>query len=298
MATGCDGGSAPPRALERGTFHLDVTETLEGEPTTPNITDLFITRRLLYLGFERVEDPAAADYRIEGSVVCTYYQDHQFHYYDHSVHLEHQFQAVVKCTLTEVAGKDGQEPRTEVFDFPEPLIYGREKMDDARRDIRRDAGTLLANRLCSGKLLGDPQLVGLMNSLGDGASPKTFNAVIDELVKVGKRSVPYLLEALADDRTVKLTGEYPGLDASNREKFYYYHVADAALKRILRAESGLGIDSTEDYLLNVQAGWTWKWEDMQQVPKKYRILTKKRADTVKATPHGTYQASEAVGDDE
>ncbi|MEM7166643.1 MAG: hypothetical protein AAF581_14340 [Planctomycetota bacterium] len=298
VGLGCESNSQVPRPLDKGSFHLAIPETLEGEVTDINVTELFLTRRLLYMGYQRVEEAAKADILITGSVDCTYYQDHKFHFYDHSVHLEHQFKALVKCTVVDTRKPADAEDRKEILDFPEPLIYGRDKMEDARLDIRRDAGTLLAKHVFHGKIFGDARVVALVDAVGDYRDVRPIHVLIHEFVKCGHDAVPYLLEMLDDDRKVDRAGDYPGMDDSNRELLSYPHIADAALRQILGRDSGLGIDSTSDYIQDVQKAWTWAWEDLQQVPQKYRILTKERQNTRKAAQWGTYQENEAITGDE
>ncbi|MEO2149144.1 MAG: hypothetical protein ABGY15_03040, partial [bacterium] len=117
--------------LKRGTAHVDVSETLDGDPTEINITRLIIERGLSLHGFELVPR-AEAQFLVEGTLTCDYFQDLTFEFKEAKQHLEYQFHGKFEGKLTSV--KDG---RLQELSFPQPLMNGRTDLAMARRDIRR-----------------------------------------------------------------------------------------------------------------------------------------------------------------
>ncbi|MGE3164991.1 MAG: hypothetical protein AB7O52_08795 [Planctomycetota bacterium] len=285
LSGGCTGSSRPTPLgvpLNRGTVYVKIEETLDGEPTAVNLIQELVTRRLLYHGFHLVEAPERARYRVEGSLHCRFHKDHTFDFGDQSTHLEYQFEAQLDCTLTDTQGTSGDtpDPLTERFAFPEPLIYGRTQMAAAKRDIRRYAESIFSPQLLNGRILGNPEVKALVDALGNPYDTRTFNEVLDGLVRIGPRAVPYLLDGLTDSRPVRLAGTYPGLEDWNRDSLHFAHIFDRALGEILQRYSPLTLDSTEELLLRVQRGWTWAWEDLQQIPETYRAFAAERKDVV------------------
>lgn len=300
---GCTGGRAPRSStpggpLDRGQVFVNITETLDGEPTEVNMVQQLLCRRLLYHGFRLVDEREKARFRIEGWLQCRHYRDTSFDYEEHSTHLEHQFQAELDCTLEDTSSTPDTDPelRTERIVFPEPLIYGRRSLAAAKRDIRRYAESILSPQLLNGRILGNPRVTDLINSLGNPYETRTFNEVVADLVTIGPAAVPYLLDGLTDSRPVRLEGQYPGLEKWNRDSFRYYHVFDQALGEILNRYSSLTLESSEEHLLRVQRGWAWAWEDLQEVPDAYRAFAEDRRETVPATPPGATPASPGAAD--
>ncbi|MFQ5653226.1 MAG: hypothetical protein ACE5GW_00670 [Planctomycetota bacterium] len=293
-ARGCESErpEAPRKPLDRGTFFVAITETLEGEPTEVNIAEHLITRTLLGHGLTPAPRRENARYLLEGTLTCAYHKELTFEFGDMKQLLEHQYKALFECSLTDTrpgaaAGESSGEhtsgePDVEVLDFPEPLINGRTDRKLARRDIRRRAATNICERMMNGRLLGRPEIKGLLDALGDPLDPRTFNDIAGRLAAIGIPAVPYLLDALRDDRPVRMKGDYAGLEERNLDAMRYYHVADLALGEILRRSSGLAIDSTEEMHLRVITGWTWAWEDLEGIPEVYRVYPEQRKSSVPA----------------
>ncbi|MEE8143091.1 MAG: hypothetical protein V3T77_08325 [Planctomycetota bacterium] len=282
--------SSPPfRPLDRGTFSISIVEVMEGHVTEQNIAQQLITRLMIQHGFHLAKKPEEARYRIEGTLDCTFHKKLNFEYEEQKVHLEHQYKADFRCILSDRGedpdrrkGEGTAKPVVEEFHIPE-LINGRIDQRDAKRDIRRRAGTIMAQRLVSERLLGEPKIKGLIDALGDAYDPRTFNQVVEELTARGAEAIPYLLDTLRDERPVRLSGEYPDLKEWNKDSLRYYHIADLALSEILGRTSGLAIDSSEEYRLRVSLAWTWAWEDLQGIPQVHRTQPERRKRTVPAT---------------
>lgn len=261
------------QALMRGSAHVEVKEILDGASTEFNITQLLLERSLSMHGFELV-DRDQADYVIEGTMTCDYYQDLTFEFNEQSQHLEHQYHGKFAGHL--ISKSSGGEV-VQDLSFPEPLMNGRTQMELAQRDIRRRSATLVAENLLRGDILGDPEVRGLLDALTDPLDGRFYNQIQDEIVQFGARAVPHLLEALRDERDVSLEGSYPGFPDLVKGELKVYHIADLALRDLLDRDSGLDPLASDEYLLRIRTGWQWLWEDFQQIPDGLRIKIDQRA---------------------
>jgi hypothetical protein len=260
------------QTLERGTAHVDVSETLDGDPTEINITRLIIERGLSLHGFQLVPR-AEAQFLVEGTLTCDYFQDLTFEFKEAKQHLEHQYNGKFEGKLISV--KDG---RLQELSFPQPLMNGRTDLDMARRDIRRRSATIISETMLRGPILGTPGIRGLLDALTDPLDGRFYNQVMEEIAEHRERAVPYLIGALRDDRAVRLEGAYPGFPELEEGELKVYHIVDKTLAMILDRDSGLDPISSDDYIQRVRTGWQWLWEDMQNIPDELRIRKSKREE--------------------
>ncbi|MEC9476875.1 MAG: hypothetical protein VX764_07565 [Planctomycetota bacterium] len=279
----CDAPKEPAptnqvQALMRGTAHVEVNEMLDGAATDFNITQLLLQRSLSMHGFQLVNRDQA-DYVIEGTMTCDYFQDLTFDFQGQEQHLEHQYHGKFAGHL--ISKSSGGEV-VQDLSFPEPLMNGRTQMELAQRDIRRRSATIVAENLLRGEILGDPEVRGLLDALTDPLDGRFYNQIQDELVQFGARAVPHLLEALRDERDVSLEGTYPGFPELVKGELKVYHIADLALRDLLDRDSGLDPLSSEEYLLRIRTGWQWLWEDFQKIPDELRVKTEQRANKTPA----------------
>ncbi|MCI0651574.1 MAG: hypothetical protein L0Z55_06810 [Planctomycetes bacterium] len=285
-ACSCTGGSASTAPsgnapLQRGTVHVAIEETLDGEPTEQNVATQLVTRALVLHGYTPVADPSQARFLIEGKNTSTFFQDLKFRVLGQETHLEFQYEGEMSATVTDTTLASGAAGRTETIEVPRER-YGRTDGELAERDIRRLVASSATIKLMRTKLLGDARVIALLDELNDPNGRRSFNDIQRDIVAVGYPAVPYLLAALTDERVVQAKGEYPGLGADNRDRLCYYHIADRALGDILRRESYLALDSEEGYRIRVITGWTWVWEDAQGIPSEHRTLAHKRETRVAA----------------
>ena len=274
---------APIKPLDRGTISVSVAETIDGQPTEMNISQFLLEKAFLLHGF-RLAPAAEARYRFEGTLACTFFQELTFDFQGASQLLEHQFHALFEGRLIDTGdpSMEGSGERVEEFTFPEPMMNGRTDLDLARRDIRRRAATLLVQRSLGGEILGNPSVKGLIDALGDAVDPRIFNEIVADLVAEESTAVPYLLDTLRDERVVQMKGVYPGIEEYGEDQLQYFHIADLALVEILDRSSGLDLLSTEEYRLKIQTGWAWIWEDLQEIPAKYRTRLADRKSSIPA----------------
>lgn len=260
----------PLERLQRGTAHVDVTEILDGDPSDINICRLILERGFSLHGFQLV-GREEAQYLVEGTLTCDYFQDLTFDFQGASQHLEHQYHGKFEGRLIR-----RDDDRVQDLSFPEPLMNGRTKLEMARRDIRRRSATIISETMLRGPILGEPEIRGLIDALTDSLDGRFHNQVMEEITAHRERAVPYLIETLRDDRPVQLEGDYPGFPDLEPDELKVYHIADLALREILDRDSGLDPLSSDDYIQRVRTGWQWMWEDLQEVPESLRIHKSER----------------------
>jgi len=281
---GCERSAPAPVRLDRGTIHVGIAETLDGVPTDTNIAQLLITRTLLHHGFH-LAPASEARYRVEGRLTCTYHKELKMTLGEVEQLLEHQWLAEFALTVTD-RGPEGKGPEdVESFSFPEPMRNGRTDPELARRDIRRRAATDMAKTIGRGRIIGDAEVRQLLDALQDPYDPRGFDEIERDIVALGARAVPYLLEALLDTRPVRMVGSYPDLEKFDPEDLKVYHLADRMLSDLLSRHAALDLLSTETRRLQVITGWTWAWEDEQGIPDEYRIEREARGTQVADTPY-------------
>ena len=140
------------KPFDRGTFFVDVTETmqekdsLEAVPTERNIAKELITRKLLLHGLHVAESKEKARYVIAGALKCKWNQLLTFKFQEREEILEYQYEAEFLCSITDttVSAETGGDPsksmRLERVDIPFQK-NGRMKDNLAKIDIRRLLGT-------------------------------------------------------------------------------------------------------------------------------------------------------------
>ena len=98
-----------------------------------------------------------------------------------------------------------------------------------------------------------------------GDAPLTTEQVVSRLADIGFPAVPYLLDAMTDERVVRLDSDYPGLKGRNLEDLRVYHIADKALEEIFQKVSRMGLDVTADDVEHhrlrrvILLGWENEW---------------------------------------
>ena len=105
--------------------------------------------------------------------------------------------------------------------------------------------------------LGDFVENGTASSKNDSAL--TTEDVIARLVARGLSIVPYMLEALADTRSVVMRSSYPGLNEKNRSELKVFHIADKVLEEIFQKVSRMGLATTAKGRFRIMKGWEHEW---------------------------------------
>ncbi len=132
-------------------------------------------------------------------------------------------------------------------------------------DLRRETARIIWHRLSREvEAFSDPRIPALIDSLTvedleSNELPTTADDVIRKLAALRFDAVPYLLEALADERPVLVPATYPGLTELNADKLRVYHIADKALEEIFQKVSRMGLDTPAEHRFIIIRGWENEW---------------------------------------
>ncbi len=129
-------------------------------------------------------------------------------------------------------------------------------------DLRRYVAKLLHDRLfLKGEVFTNAEITALFDALVvdplETEDPRSGEAVIHRLVDIGFPAVPYLLEALTDDRVVFAWTPYPGLE--NPDELKVYHVADKALEEVFQKVSRMHLKAKSHERYVMILGWQNEW---------------------------------------
>lgn len=155
-----------------------------------------------------------------------------------------------------VLDRDGRE--IEAFEVPDIIEFGVSEEPTEVRLERHMANLLWEHLSVRSVTFGNPRVVEKIGSLAQDPSlflpaegngelePLSAENVIEDLVKIGFPAVPFLLDALNDNRVVRLNSKYPGLESGKLDALRIYHVADKALEEIFQKVSRMSIQITAD----------------------------------------------------
>lgn len=216
-------------------------------------------------GYQVVEKAEDAQFVLRGSFKARYVKAITFQRQD----IAHQYSGDVELR---VYGKGGEElEKIEIKDFLKEGILGvdekRENRQEAHviQDIRRHLAKIVWNRLYHvGKVFTDRKIPQLLASLAADdllmEAPVQGDDVIKALVARHFEAVPYLLEALSDERMVRVNAHYPGLTAQNATSLKIYHIADKALEEIFQKVSRMNLRTTARLRFLIIRGWENEWK--------------------------------------
>jgi hypothetical protein len=208
-------------------------------------------------GFEVVEDAAAADYRIEGQYSAHFLKVIQFE----GVPVAHTYEGSARISIRKGAE---EVERAEVTDFRKDGILAPGVPEDqvAVLEMRRHLAKVLWSKVYhQGKTFSEPEVPALLESLArePGATPVQGESVLKSLVAKRLAAVPYLLEALSDERPVQAAIAYPGVTVENPEKLHVYHLADKALEEIFQKVSRMELETPAKTRFLIIRGWENEW---------------------------------------
>lgn len=159
------------------------------------------------------------------------------------------------------------------FEIPEVFRESVKSEESAALQTRRYMAKVAWDNLYHRKTaLSDPKVEALINALtieggaeslereGHVDRVESTEGVIDALADAGFPAVPYLLEALRDDRPVRMPSSYPGLADGGAASLRVYHIADKALEEIFQKVSRLSLDTEYEPRMRVVAGWENEWK--------------------------------------
>ncbi len=249
--------------LRTGRFFVEIEERTDEETLSPNYAEALVVRMLYLHGLRRTKKRSRAQFIIEGSVDVSYLKPVYFEYENSKVLLEHQFSAEAKLTVETKGSSATEEIRIA------KLKHGLPDRTRARDAIRRLIGTQMSVRLVKQSALADREVAKLVFELEGSETTRPFDQVLEEIVKLDVRSVPYLLDLMLADEPVALSGSLEGLTIDNRKRLRLYHLADHALARIFKKSPKTPFPKVDR--LEAYKAWNNHWVDERDLPKSLRL---------------------------
>lgn len=268
-------GIPPDPATEqfsRGSVHIrigEVVEPREGDPYTPRtpLLQIHLEEYFRRAGYRVVEGPSGADHRLEGefhagfSDLLTFMGRIIAMNYDGRVSLKIRDAAGNLIDEMDVTG------RVEDVTLSSKFGEGGEEWREERHavtDLERKVAKLVWERLFYGlSVFTDGEIPGLIDSLAIPAPPDRAVDATEVVRKLAARrlaAVPYLIEALSDERPVVAAAEYPGLTELNHNRLRVYHLADRALEEIFQKVSRMNLDTPRRHRFVIIRGWEGEWK--------------------------------------
>ena len=153
--------------------------------------------------------------------------------------------------------KDG---RSRSGGLPTKRAQEAELIRDFRREYARIIWQDVFRKLTP---IADPEIPSLIDSLTvddfEAPEPVDGDAVVKSLVARRLAAVPYLLDAMSDERPVLVQVSYPGLTPLNAEKLRVFHLADKALENIFQKVSRMNLDSPDEHRFIIIKAWEYEW---------------------------------------
>jgi hypothetical protein len=243
----------------REKVHVQIAENVlpkEGDPYAPPVPVLgnYLGAYFRRAGFEGAAGPGDAAYRIEGKFEGKYVETIVFQ----GQPVYHRYSGSVEIR---VRGKD--EAVVESVEVPEFFQEGQAE-DNIVLDLRRRLAKILWERLTfAGTTFTDREIPALISSLAaddlEKEAPVQAEEVVKKLAGRGLAAVPYLLDALTDERQVRVAARYPGLTTANSDKLRVFHIADKALEEIFQKVSRLDLETPSRKRFAVIQGWEAEW---------------------------------------
>ncbi len=272
----------------------------KGEPYTPKqpIVSIYLSEYFRRAGFQIVDEPAKAAYRVEGVFEGLY--DKTLMFRGQAIAVKYKG----SCHLQVLDPPGNELERVEIPEIYTEGIIGQDKVrnlgpeggiedssglpaqagvkaeegsekgaaekkgereeKNAVLDLRRQmAKALWGNLFQRGKPFADPEIPLLLSSLAadDSTSenPTSTDEVVRKLVAGRFKAVPYLLEALSDERPVLVAASYPGLTPADAQKLRVYHLADKALEEIFQKVSRMDLSTPPKHRFVIIRGWENEW---------------------------------------
>ena|GEM_PF-1305003 len=234
----------------------------KGEPYTPErrILEDYLKEYLRRSGHPIVERPEDAVWIFDGSFEAAFRTSLKV--LDSAAAWKYSGTAVLLI-------RDSKGQLVETYELPDLTEANVKSEESAVLNLRRRMAKLFWDKVTlDGGKLTNREVVELLGALALQPSEDdstTADAIVQKLAEIGLPSVPYLLEALTDNRVVRLPSSYPGLKGRSLDDLRVYHIADKALEEIFQKVSRMSLDiSPEDVAAQklrhlVISGWENEW---------------------------------------
>jgi hypothetical protein len=233
-------------------------------PAEPRVVQTYLQAYLQRAGFPVVESPKDAALLIEGTVELKFHAE--LTAFGRDVGWKYRGQGSFL-----VRNPQGQDRGS--FEIPEVFRESVKSEESAALQARRYVAKVAWDNLFHRKTaLSNQKVEALLNALAvEGGAEnleregyvdrvESTEEVVNALADVGFPAVPYLLEAMTDDRPVRMPSSYPGVADRGANALRVFHIADKALEEIFQKVSRLGLDTEYKLRMLVLKGWEHEWK--------------------------------------
>jgi hypothetical protein len=113
-----------------------------------------------------------------------------------------------------------------------------------------------------GRTLGQPDVQECLADLViETKKPYFYNDVVQKILAMGPRAVPYLICGLRDLRTVELKGSLPRLDPAKADRVRVCDVANYALEQVFGLETRLAVGASRSEVFRHVRAWQLAWTE-------------------------------------
>ena len=287
----------PAKQQHRGQpVSVVVTETAsasQGDPYVPavRVTENYLKEYFRRAGHAVVDGPAGAAARVEGAVELKFHTKLEVR----GEVLGWKYRGAASLRVVDSKGAELQK-----IEVPELFHENVKSEESGVLHLRRQMAQVLWQHLFhKGTVFGRRDVVSWINALcvepggsegAQGGPPdaSSAEAVTKALADIGFPSVPYLIEALTDERIVRLPSKYPGLQGGNLDRLRVYHVADKVLEEIFQKVSRLDLATTPAERRIIIRGWENEWmrfcPSFRESPEAERRRSEKQGSPAGGVP--------------
>jgi hypothetical protein len=252
----------------RGKVFLEIAEKVQpmerpsySFPSADRVLQKYLAEYFRRAGFEVAHRCEDGDHRVEGDFEAKFVEAIEFKGQD----IAHKYAGSLRLAVL-AKGAAQELERVDVPEFFKDGIQRPGEPEDriAVLEMRRHLAKVAWGRLfLEGKVFADPEIPALLASLAaddsEKEAPIQAEAVLKALVAKRLAAVPYLLEALTDERIVRVNARYPGLTAENAQQLRVYHLADKALEEIFQKVSRMDLETPTKARFAMIRGWEGEW---------------------------------------
>ena len=265
--------------FQRFSVHVkmeEIVQTSKGQPGPPAfpVVENHIAEYFRRAGHPVTPTSKGATYVVEGKVEIRFHSTLTL--LESTIGWKYQGSGFVEV-------KDFTGKVVEKFEVPELHEESGKNEETACLDFERHIAKLLWDNLLLGSqvftnseprdVIGALASQGVTRATSGSKDPAdeiddrllTTEDVVRRLADIGFPAVPYLLEALDDERVVLIPSDYPGLRGKDPSRLRVFHIADKALEEIFQKVSRMSLDlgtsTSDDMRLRrvILKGWEAEW---------------------------------------
>jgi len=266
--------------FQRFSVYVKIDETLQSSTGQPAPPELPVVENYLGEYFRRAGHPVTptqkgATYVIEGAVEARFHSTLKF--LESTIGWKYRGSGHIEV-------KDFTGKTIERFEVPEVFDESGRSEAGAAHDLERHIAKLFWDHIATScdpftnaevrDLIGALASAGITRARSGSKDPEdeadesllATSDVVRRLADIGFAAVPYLIDALDDERIVAIPAKYPGLEGKASGRLRVFHIADKALEEIFQKVSRMNLEigttTSDDIRLRrvILLGWEREWK--------------------------------------